>query len=207
VTFFDYFAEHPEGARIVNEGMTSASAMDATAVVAAYDFSKFEQIVDIGGGHGGLLHAILSANPKLHGVLADQASVVASASTLRTGAIANRCTIEGVDFFASVPNGGDAYIMKWILHDWNDDDCLRILTNCRRGIRPDGKLLVVDAVLKPSNEPDPGKFMDVNMLVMAPGGRERTELEFSELFRQGGFALERVIPTASALSIVEGRPA
>jgi hypothetical protein len=130
VTFFDYFAEHPEGARIVNEGMTSASAMDATAVVAAYDFSKFEQIVDIGGGHGGLLHAILSANPKLHGVLADQASVVASASTLRTGAIANRCTIEGVDFFASVPEGGDAYIMKWVLHDWE-----------RRGLSPNPAML------------------------------------------------------------------
>jgi len=203
---FNYFLEHPDEAAIGIAGMTSGSSMDAPAVVAAYDFSKFDLIVDVGGGQGGMLQAILLANSELRGVLADQPSVVAGATALRTGIVANRCSIEAVDFFNSVPDGADAYIMKWILHDWNDEDCLRILGCCRRAIRPDGKLLVVDAVLKPSNEPDAGKFMDVNMLVFAHGGRERTEAEFAELLRRAGFILERVIPTATSLSIVEGRP-
>jgi O-methyltransferase domain len=106
----------------------------------------------------------------------------------------------------SVPEGADAYIMKWIIHDWNDDDSLRILRNCRRAIRSDGVLLIVDSVLKPPNEPDPGKLMDLNMLVMAPTGRERTESEFRDLLYKAGFSLTRFIPTAGTLSIAESRP-
>lgn len=205
-TLFQYFAAHPDDAAVANAGFTSGSAIDAPAVVAAYDFSQFEKIVDVGGGHGGMLHAILLANPKLRGVLADQPAVVAGAAVLRSGSIADRCEIAGVDFFSSVPEGADAYIMKWIIHDWNDVDSLRILKSCRRAIRPDGTLLIVDSVLKPPNEPDPGKFMDMVMLAMASGGRERTEAEFSALLSQGGFSLTRVIPTSGALSIIEGRP-
>jgi hypothetical protein len=111
-----------------------------------------------------------------------------------------------VDFFTSVPEGADAYIMKWIIHDWNDEDSLKILRNCRRSISRDGVLLIVDAVLKPPNQPDPGKLGDLCMLVLAPTGRERTEAEFAALLRQAGFALPRVIPTAGPLSIVESRP-
>jgi SAM-dependent methyltransferase len=203
---FDYLAANPQDAQVFNAGMTSGSALDASALVAAYDFSRFERIVDVGGGHGELLRAILLANPKLSGVLADQPAVVSGAEALRTGPLANRCTIAGVDFFTSVPEGADAYIMKWIIHDWNDEDSVKILGNCRRAIRPDGKLLVVDAVLRPPNEPDPGKLMDLNMLVMATGGRERTQPEFAELLRRAGFSLIRVIPTSARSSIVESRP-
>lgn len=204
-TGFEYLASHPEVAEVFNAGMTSASAIDAAAVVAAYDFSRFDRVVDVGGGHGALLRAILSANPKPRGVLADRPAVVAGAEALRTGAMADRCEINGVDFFTSVPEGADAYIMKWIIHDWNDEDSLKILRNCRRAIRSDGTLLVVNAVLKPPNEPDPGKLMDLTMLVM-PGGRERTAAEFAALLRQADFSLARVIPTAGSLSIIESRP-
>jgi len=205
-SLFDYYASHPDDAAIANAGFNSASSIDAPTVVAAYDFSRFERIVDVGGGHGGLLHAILTANPKLRGVLADQPAVVAGATVLRTGLVAGRCEIQGVDFFVSVPEGADAYIMKWIIHDWNDEDSLRILRNCRNAIRSDGVLLIVDSVLKPPNEPDPGKLMDLNMLVMAPTGRERTESEFRDLLSNAGFSLTRFIPTAGALSIAESRP-
>jgi SAM-dependent methyltransferase len=204
--FFEHLAAHPNDAEVFNAGMTSASINDAAAVVAAYDFSRFDRVVDVGGGHGALLRAILSANPKLRGVLADRPAVVAGAEALRTGAMADRCEFTVVDFFSSVPGGADAYIMRWIIHDWNDEDSLKILRNCRRAIRSDGTLLIVDAVLKPPNEPDPGKLMDLNMLVLAPGGRERTEADFAALLRQADFSLTRVIPTAGTLSIIESRP-
>lgn len=205
-SLFEYLAAHPGDAEVFNAGMTSASVNDAAAVVAAYDFSRFDRVVDVGGGHGALLRAILSANPKLRGVLADRPAVVAGAEALRTGAMADRCEFTGVDFFSSVPGGADAYIMRWIIHDWNDEDSLKILRNCRGAIRRDGTLLIVDSVLKPPNEPDPGKLMDSNMLVMVPGGRERTEAEFAALLRQAGFSLTRLIPTAGAVSIIESQP-
>jgi hypothetical protein len=204
---FEYAAEHPEDAALFNAGMTSVSAIDAPAIVAAYNFSRFEQIVDVGGGHGGLLHAILSANPKLRGVLADRPAVVAGATALQTGPVADRCEITGVDFFTAVPEGADAYILKLIIHDWDDDAAVLILRNCRRAIRRDGRLLILDSVLKPPNEADPGKLRDLNMLVVAPGGRERTEEEFGRLLGQAGFSLTRVIPTSGMLSIVESQPA
>jgi hypothetical protein len=202
---FDYCAEHPDAAQIFINGMTSASAIEGPAVVAAYDFSRFERIVDVGGGQGALLHAILSATPGLQGVLADQPYVVEGAASLQTGPIAGRCEVAGVDFFQTVPEGADAYIMKLIIHDWNDDDALKILKNCRRAIRRDGTLLIVDAVLKPPNEPDPGKLRDLNMLVTLRG-LERTEAEFRMLLKQAGFSLTRVIPTAGLLSIIESMP-
>jgi hypothetical protein len=203
---FEHLAAHPDSARVFNDGMTSVSAMDATAVVETYDFSRFERIVDVGGGHGGLLRAILTANSKLRGVLADQPSVVAGANALRKGPIADRCEIAGVDFFTSVPEGADAYILKLIIHDWDDEAALRILRNCRRAIRRDGTLLIIDSVLKPSNQSDLGKFRDLNMLVVA-GGRERTEPEFAALLGQADFSLTRVIPMSRLLSIIESQPA
>jgi hypothetical protein len=203
---FPHLAAHPELADMVAAAMSSASAMDAAAVVAAYDFSRFKLIVDVGGGQGSLLHTILSANPASRGILADQPMVVAGATSLRSAAMAARCDVVGVDFFSSVPAGADAYIMKWVIHDWNDQDALKILKNCRLAIRSDGTLLIIDAVLKPPNIPDPGKLMDLNMLVMAPGGRERTEDDFRALLRDSGFALTRIMPTAGPLSLVESRP-
>jgi SAM-dependent methyltransferase len=204
-SFFDYLASHPDDAAIFDATMSSGPL---TEVLAAYDFSRFERVVDVGGGEGALLHAILLANPNFSGVLADLPTVVAGATALRTGAIAERCEIVGIDFFKAVPEGADAYVMKAIIHDWNDETAVKILKNCRRAIREGGKLLLMEHVLTPSNEPDPnlGRFMDLAMLVFLTG-LERTEVEFAALLRGGGFSLIRVIPTAGYFSIIESQPA
>src|SRR5262249_39937549 len=172
-----------------------------------YDFLRFMRLVDVGGGQGALLHGILSAPPKLHGVLFDLPAVVAGAAAVRTETLADRCEVVGGDFFQAVPPGGGAYVMKYIIHDWNDEDALQILRNCRRAVHPGGKLLLIELVLKQSNEPDSGKFTDVTMLVLLRG-RERSEAEFRALLREAGFALTRVIPTYSPFgeSIIESQP-
>jgi hypothetical protein len=205
-SFFEYLAAHSEDATIFNAAMTSVSSVELPSVVAAYDFSGFERIVDVGGGQGALLHGILSANPKLRGVLFDLPSVVAGAESLGSGPIAERCEIVGGDFFQEIPEGADAYLMRVVIHDWNDQDALKILKNCRRAIPEHGKLLLVESVLRPPNQPDPGRFNDLTMLVMAPGGRERTEAEFTQLLSEAGFALMRVLPATGLTSIVEARP-
>ena len=204
-TFFDYLASHPDDAAIFDAGMSSGAL---TEILAAYDFSRFERVVDVGGGQGALLQGILQRNSELRGVLADLPAVVAGATALLTGALAERCEIAGIDFFKSVSEGADAYVMKAIIHDWNDEAALKILKNCRRAIRDDGKLLLMEHVLKPPNEPDPGlgRFIDLDMLVLLTG-RERTEAEFETLLRAGGFSLTRVIPTTGYFSIIESRPA
>lgn len=138
-SLFDYLATHPADAAIFNASMSSSSPVASGIVLAAYDFSRFQRIVDVGGGQGALLHGILSANPKLHGVLTDRPAVVAGVTALRTGAVADRCEIVGGDFFESVPAGADGYILSFVVHDWNDEDSIRILRNCRLAIRPDGK--------------------------------------------------------------------
>jgi SAM-dependent methyltransferase len=203
---FDYLADHPDDAAIFDAATSSFAPLVLPEILAAYDFSRFERVVDVGGGQGGLLHGILSANPKLRGVLADLPAVVTGATALRTGAIAERCEIVGIDFFEAVSERADAYMMKAIIHDWNDEAALKILKNCRRAIRNNGKLLLMEHVLKPPNEPDPGRFMDLTMLVLLTG-RERTEIEFAALLRAGGFSLTRVIPTTGLLSIIESQPA
>jgi SAM-dependent methyltransferase len=205
-SLFDYLSTHPEDAAIFNEAMTSISARDIPTILAAYDFSRFERVVDVGGGHGALLHAILSANPELRGVLADRSPVLADATAIRSEAMARRCSVVETNFFDSVPDGADAYLMKHIVHDWSDEDVLKILRNCRRAIQPDGRLLLIEAVLKGANEPDPGKGLDLIMLVLLQG-RERTEAEFGALLRDAGFSLMRVIPTSGLMSIIESRPA
>src|SRR5215469_12062672 len=147
--FFEYLAGHSDDAAVFNAAMSSSPDYLA-AIVGAYDFSKFERIVDVGGGHGLLLAAILSANPRLRGVLHDLPAVVAGASALRREPISQRCEIIGGDFFKGVPPGADAYLLKGIAHDWDDEAALQILKNCRRAIHPDGTLLLVEAVLTPS---------------------------------------------------------
>jgi len=200
--FFDYLDHCPVDAKIFNAGMTSSTGVDVRAILAAYDFSGFAKVVDVAGGHGGLLRAILESHPACSGVLADLPSVVAGATELRDSAIAARCELVGGDFFKSVPAGGAAYILKRILHDWNDDEAVSILQNCRCAMAEGGRVLVIELVVKPSNQHDPAKWMDLNMLVMLTG-RERTEAEFRELYANAGLQLTRVIP-AGRLSIVEG---
>jgi len=204
-SFFDYLAGHPVDAAIFNAGMTSASSLDLASIVNAYDFSAFDKIVDVGGGHGALLKGILERFPNSAGVLCDLPSVVADASEINGSSVARRCELVGIDMFQSVPAGGDAYVLKRILHDWNDAEAIRILQNCRHAIAERGRLLVMEAVVKPPNQRDPAKAMDLNMLVLL-SGRERTEDEFREIFTQAGFRLTRVVPVTD-ISIIEGVPA
>jgi len=200
--FFDYLAVHPDDAAVFNAAMSS-SPHHLAAIVGAYDFSRFERVVDVGGGHGLLLAGILSANPRLRGVLYDLPGVVAGSSALRQEPISRRCEIIGGDFFTGVPAGADAYILKGIIHDWNDEAALKILKNCRRAIRADGTLLLADAVLTPS--PDPATaLMDMLMMVLT-SGRERTESEFRSLLQEAGFSMVQVIRAMDA-SIIESRP-
>ncbi len=204
VPFFDYLGTHPDAATIFNAAMSSASNVDIPLVLDAYDFSPFKRIVDVAGGHGALLRAILESSPGSAGVLFDAPSVIEGARGLASAGIAARCELVAGDMFQSVPAGADGYVMKRILHDWSDAECVRILSNCRRAISPDGRLLVMDNVVKPPNRPDPAKWMDLNMMVLLTG-RERTESEFAKLFADAGFRLVRIVPT-QRLGIVEGVP-
>jgi SAM-dependent methyltransferase len=205
-SLFDYLGTHPADGEIFDAAMSATSPIVSGIVVAAYDFSGFQCIVDVGGGQGALLHGILLANPKLRGVLTDRPAVVAGVKALRAEPIADRCDVVGGDFFESVPSGADGYILSFVVHDWNDGEAAKILRNCRRAIRPDGKLLLIERVLKPANQFDDGKLADLNMLVML-GGRERNEADFRALLHEAGFATTRIIPTAGPMSIIESQPA
>ena len=178
----------------------------AGAVADAYDFSAFGTVVDVGGGYGTLLAAILRSNPTARGILFDQPHVVAGAEDLLTAAgVADRCTRVGGDFFALVPPGGDAYVLAQIVHDWDDEHSVAILTQCRHAMPPHGKLLLVELVVPAGEEPFLGKWLDLHMLVMA-NGRERTAAEYEVLVRRAGFALTRVVPTPAGPSVVEAVP-
>ena len=203
-SFFEYLGRRPQDASVFNEAMSSATSGQLLAILEAYDFSGFGKIVDVGGGQGALLRGILERYPDATGVLCDAPSVVAEASEIRGTEVADRCDFFGADFFQSVPMGVDAYLLKAIVHDWSDTEATKILRNCRQGIHDDGKILLIEWVLKPSNEPDFGKLLDLNMLVVLPG-RERTEGEFRDLYAAAGFRLTRIIPTAG-VSIIEGVP-
>ena len=195
---FDFFARNPENARIFNDAMTGLTSVVNAAVVEAYDFRAFRRVVDVGGGHGGFLTAVLNASPEAAGVLFDSPQVVEGAhALLESQGIAGRCEVVGGDFFEGVPRGGDLYALKWIIHDWDDAQSARILRNVRAAMSDGGRLILVEQVIPPGNEPSLGKFVDLNMLVMT-GGRERTEGEFRALYDAAGFRLTRVVPTASA---------
>jgi SAM-dependent methyltransferase len=203
---FEYFARHPETDRVFNEAMIDYTGQVARGVVGVYDFSPFRTIVDVGGGYGTLLAAILRSRPDARGILFDQPHVVENAKEFLTEAgVADRCARVGGDFFAEVPDGGDAYVLSQILHDWDDERSRIILQQCRRVLPDDGKLLIVELVVPPGNVPFFGKWLDLHMLVMA-GGCERTAVEYEELFRATGFALGRIIPTPAGPSVVEAEP-
>jgi len=204
---FDYYAKTPEAARIGAEGLTSRSAPENAAVVAAYDFSWAKKIVDIGGGQGSLLAAILASNANSRGVLFEMPHVVERARpTFEKAGLAERCDLVGGDFFAAVPPGGDVYILKKVIHDWDDKQARSILQTCRAAASSQGRLLLIELVVPPGNDPSFAKLLDLQMLVY-PGGRERTEAEHRELLASANFKLERVLPTSSTVSIVEAIPA
>ncbi|NOX84481.1 MAG: methyltransferase [Chlorobi bacterium] len=202
--FFDYLGEHEELSELFSNWMTKASNMNCPAIAAAYPFNRFGKVVDIGGGQGALLAHILKKYPTVNGVLFDLPKVVEDASEIDDN-IASRCEIVGGSFFDSVPAGGDLYIMQQIIHDWEDELAVQILSNCRDVMTDDARILVIDAVIKPGNGRDVNKFIDLQMLLINKGGRERTEQEFRQLFEKAGLKLLKIIPTASMFSIVEGR--
>jgi ubiquinone/menaquinone biosynthesis C-methylase UbiE len=204
--FFEYLEAHAAVASKFNAVMTDQTAVWAQAVVEAYDFSGLGTLVDVGGGHGALLAAILAARPPVRGILYDQPQVVAGARLkLEAADVADRCDIIGGDFFEGVPAGGDAYLLKHILHNWDEPRCEAILRNCRRAMPQDGRLLVVETLIPPGNEPSYGKYLDLNMLVLLPGC-ERTEAQYGKLLEATGFTLSRVIGTRSELSVLEAVP-
>jgi hypothetical protein len=207
MSFFDYLRQHPEEEAVFNRTMIAVHGGEPAAVAEAYDFSGVGKVVDVGGGIGTMLVTLLQRHPHLTGVLFDAPSVAEAAKdTIAAAGVEERCVRVGGDFFASVPAGGDAYVLSHILHDWPVDDCHTILRNCREAMNPGGRLLVVEMVLPPGAEPHPGKILDVSMLAV-PGGRERTATEYVELLGPAGFRVERVVPTASPVSIVEAVPA
>ena len=209
---FDYFARDPAVSKGFNEQMGAGTRAALPAILAAYDFSQFRTIVDVGGGNGTLLAAILNAHPRATGIVCDSAAGLAEApGVLQATGVSARCRAETIDFFESVPAGGDLYILKSVIHDWDDARAVTILKNCRGVMPGDGKLVVMEAVVPAraeASEPARGIAMaDLNMLVNT-GGRERTEAEFRELFASSGFAVTRILPTGSPwpLSIIEGAP-
>ena len=203
---WEFFAHNPENARIFDRAMTNVNGVVNAAVLRAYDFSKIKLIVDVAGGQGSLMAAILKANPSLRGIVLDMPHVTETTKRLiEAEGLSGRCEVLGGDFFESVPAGGDTYIMKWIIHDWNDERSIAILKNCRRAVVPGGKLLLVEAVLPPANQRAFSKFMDLNMLVMT-GGRERKESEYNALFEAARFRLTGVISTESEFNLIEGAP-
>jgi hypothetical protein len=198
---WEYYARNPARAAVFDASMTSLTSGIEQAVLAVYDFSRFSNIVDIGGGHGRLLSQILSKAPSARGTLFDQPHVLAGSSTLDP-------RIEKVDgdFFKAVPRGGDLYTLKFIIHDWNDEQSIAILKNVRASMAPAGKVLLLETVIPEGTDPAFSKFMDLNMLVMT-GGQERTRAEYARLLEAAGLHLQQVVPTQSPCSIVEATPA
>ena len=200
---FDYFAANPAQAEIFNCAMTDLSVGAAPAIVEAYDFSNFRVVADIAGGHGYLLAQILKASPNAKGILFDVASVTEGADALleREG-VAGRVEKISGDFFESVPAGADAYVMKHIIHDWDDERCTKILSNIAAVMPEDGKVLIVESVVPEGDGPHYSKLIDLEMLA-SPGGVERTAEEYGELLAASGLRLKRIVPTSSPFSIIE----
>lgn len=204
---FAYMAQHPETSAPFDQAMSEGSRRVAAAVLAAYDFAGGSTVVDVGGGQGVLVAAILAAHHRLRGILFDQPHVVAGAqATLDAADVADRCETVSGDFFAAVPPGADFYVLRHILHDWDDERSVAILRSCADAMPPDSKVLVIEAIVASGNEGPQTKLLDLQMLVMN-GGRERTAAEYERLFTSAGLRLTRIIPTTSDANIIEGERA
>ncbi|MFI0943129.1 methyltransferase [Streptomyces sp. NPDC021020] len=206
VDVWTYFEKNEELAGVFNDAMTDFSNFTLAPVVAAYDFAACTSVVDVGGGQGAMLAAILARAPRAKGVVFDLSSAVAGAEdTLRAAGLADRGSVQAGSFLEQVPEGGDCYLLKNVLHNWPDKEVALILRNVRRAIAPGGRLLIIELVIPEGNGSHPGKLSDLDMLLLV-GGRERTEAEARALLTQAGFRLDRVIPTASPLSVLEASP-
>jgi hypothetical protein len=201
---FEYMKTHPETARVFDDAMTNMSELVGPAVAAAYDFGKWGSLMDVGGGNGMLLASILRAHPELRGVLADLPATLERAGErgFLGGELASRSTMRPCDFFREVPSGCRAYVMKNVIHDWDDERAQNILANCRRAVPTDGALLLVEWGLPEGNALSAGKFADVVMLLLT-GGKERTVEEYRRLLGRAGFRLNQVVPTSPDLIIIE----
>jgi len=203
---FEYLENDRDLAEVFNNAMTAVSAMAIETLIPAYDFGRFRTIVDIGGGHGALLSAVLQQATEARGVLFDLPSVVAGAGpVLETAGVSDRITVSGGSFFDAVPEGGDAYLLKTIIHDWDEDSALVILRNIRKAIAPDGTLALIEMVLPEGTPNHPGMLLDLEMLVAA-GGQERTGSQYADLLARAGFRQTRVVSTAGPMSLVEAVP-
>jgi len=204
---FNWLSEHPEEAKIFDAAMTGFHGPETQAMIEAYDYSGINTLVDIGGGNGTVLIEVLKKHTALKGVLYDLPGVIERAkANLASAGVAARCQTIAGSFFEAAPPGGDAYQMRHIIHDWTDEQCHTILGHIRKVIPKTGRLLVIEMVIKPGNVAQPAKWLDLNMLVL-PGGRERTEAEYREMYAKAGFTLTRVVPTPTEVSVIEGKPA
>jgi SAM-dependent methyltransferase len=205
-SLFDYLRQNGDAADAFHRGMADVSSLLAYAVLMAYDFAGISSIVDIGGGHGTLLEKILQFHPKVTGTVFDTSLTIERAKHLGSNVCARRCSYVAGDFFASVPQGADAYLLCGIIHDWDDSRATKILKNCREAMTENGRLLLVDTVVRDcASSSSFSNLLDLNMLVMT-GGRERSKAELAALFDAADYKLTRIIPTMAPQSIIEGRP-
>ena len=204
---FEFLSKNPEQATVFDAAMVGVHGRETAAMTDAYDLSGVAVLADIGGGNGSLLTTVLQKYPTMRGMLYDLPGVTERArANLRAAGLADRCQVIGGNFFASVPGGADAYLMRHIIHDWDDDRASMILRNIHRALGKEGRLLVVEGVIPPGNDPSFGKLLDLTMLVI-PGGKERTKEEYHKLYEAGGFRLTRIVPTRAEVSVIEGRKA
>jgi hypothetical protein len=201
--FFEYLNNRPAAGETFNKAMTAFSQQEANAILEAYDFPVASKIVDVGGGHGWLITAILNAETHATGILFDQAHVIGGAKNFIAAAgLEMRCELISGDFFNAVPVGGDVYILKSIIHDWDDEKAITILKNCRTVMANDARLVLIERIVPPGNEPSEAKLFDINMLTVL-GGCERTELQYKNLLDAAGLTITNVISAGSPLSIIE----
>ena len=207
VPAFEYYGEHKDEGEQFGRAMANVSGLASKFVLDAYDFGGLKTIMDVGGGNGSMVRTILEKYPQARGIIADLPYIAdqANAAILSSG-LAERCRFEPTDFFQSVPKGADGHLLKFILHDWNDEECAAILANCRAAIAPGGRLMVLEVIVPETPESDFSHMMDMNMLVMT-GGMERTAAEYEALFARGGFRLKRIVTSQSPFSVIEGEPA
>ncbi len=204
--YFEFLNQNQELAWLFDEAMTGFVTMNGLAAAAAYDFSTFSKIVDVGGGNGALMDAVLKQNPKVKGIVFDQPDAAQAAEKrLAFAGLSNRCECIGGDFFKALPSGGDAYLLASIIHDWDDERALEILRNCRLAMGSSAKILLLEMVIPSGDAPFFGKLLDLNMLVNF-GGRERTEEEYRDLLSAAEFELTRIVPTRTPTSLIEAIP-
>lgn len=207
-SLFDYLKHHPADAATFNTFMADQTAASVDAILGAFDFTGVREFVDVGGGRGALVSGVLQAYPALRGVLFDLPEVIATATPLLEQAgVADRCKAIGGSFFEGVPTDADLYALKFVLHDWPVAECVRILTNIRQAMTADARLLIVEHVVPTTHGPHFAKFMDMNMLALTTGGRERTEAAFVRLFAEASLTLRRVVPTVIDIAVLECVPA